>query len=122
MSEAQPENPNQAVQPGAGETTGQPQAPQPQPAAAQQQPQQQSSDSAQTFSVSLVKRPTGDVHWNVARGVWETITHAETGEPTQEYALVTTIDGVEVTLETYNAGRLETIVRSQQQAQQQSEA
>jgi hypothetical protein len=78
------------------------------------------AQGVQTFPLELVKRPTGDRHWNTALGIWETITHAETGEPTQEYALVTTIDGQTVTLETFNAGRLETVARSLNQAQQSS--
>ena len=116
-----PENPNQAVQPGATDTGEQAQA---QPTApAPSQPQDQSSgDSEQTFPIRLVKRPTGDTHWNVAKGIYELVTHAETGEPSQEYALLATIDGVDVPIATFNAGGLETIVRSQKQAQQQSGA
>lgn len=99
------------------------QQPQEQTPAPAEQPQASSaSDSEQTFPIRLVKRLTGDRHWNTAKGIWETITHAETGEPSSEYALVATIDGVDVTLETFNAGGVETIVRSQQQAQQTPEA
>jgi len=112
MSEPISENPNQAAQPGAEDTGTSGQSSQPQP-----QAQAQSSDSGeQSFPLRLVKRPTGDVHWNTARGVWETITHAETGEPSAEYVLLATIDGVDVPLASYNAGRLETVVRSQQQS------
>ena len=76
------------------------------------------SSGEPTYPIRLVKRLTGDVHWNVAAGIWETITHAETGEPNAEYALLATIDGVDVTLETFNAGGVETIIRAAQQAQQ----
>lgn len=114
-----PENPNQAVQPGAADPGEQPQSQPAAPAPAQSQASS-SGDGEQTFPIRLVKRLTGDVHWNTARGVWETITHAETGEPNSEYALLATIDGVDVTLQTFNAGGIETIVRSQQQAQQQN--
>lgn len=116
MSEAQQENPNQAAQPGAEQQ-------------AQSQQAQPSGDTAQTtsipagdgtFPIKLVKRETGDTHWNVAKGVYEKIVHAETGEPSAEYALLATIDGVDVTLMTFNAGGLETIVRSQKQLQQQN--
>lgn len=116
MSEQAAENPNQAVQPGAGEdeqtaesTTAQPPA----------QAQTTASSDEQTFPIRLVKRPTGDTHWNTAAGVMELVRHAETGEPTMEYALLGTIDGVDVTLQTYNAGGVETIIRSAQQSQQQ---
>ena len=88
-----------------------------QPAAPQAQA---ATDTEQTFPIRLVKRLTGDVHWNTAKGIWETVVHGETGEPSSEYALLATIDGVDVTLETFNAGGIETIVRSQQQAQQQN--
>jgi len=113
MSEAQSENPNQAVQPGADETA--------QPS----QPVDTSSapSSGDTFPIRLIKQETGETHWNVAKGVWETITHGETGEPNAEYVLLATINGVDVPLQTYNAGGIETIVRSQQQSQaQQSSA
>lgn len=113
MSEqAAEQNPQQADQGQGQSDAAAPSADQPTP-----QAQTQTDTSAtESFPLSLVKRPTGDVHWNTAKGIWETITHAETGEPTQEYALVTTIDGQEVTLETFNAGRLETVARSLSQA------
>ena len=97
------------------ETAPEPVAPEETPVA----PAEQTSQTGeQTFDIRLVKRPTGDVHWNTAKGVWETITHAETGEPNSEYALLATIDGVDVPLATYNAGGIETIVRSQKQSEQ----
>jgi len=115
MSEPLAENPNQVVQPGAddeGTQTDEAQTQQP-----------TSSSSTQTASteypIRLVKQETGDVHWNVAKGVWEKITHAETGEPNAEYVLLATIDGADIPLASYNAGRIETVVRSQQQAQSQ---
>lgn len=92
------------------------------PAPAEQQQASSASDSELIGTPVVVKRLTGDRHWNTAKGIWETITHAETGEPSSEYALVIEVDGVEVTLDTYNAGGIETIVRSQQQAQQTPEA
>ena len=76
----------------------------------------------ESFPLSFKKQLTGDVHWNVANGRWETITHAETGEPNSEYVLVATIDGVEVPLQTFNAGGIETIVRSQKSLQAKSES
>lgn len=75
----------------------------------------------QTFPLRFVKRPTGDRHWNTAAGIWEDVVHGETGEPDSEYALLATIDGIDVPIAKYNSGRLETIVRSQQQAKQSSE-
>lgn len=111
------ENPNQAVQPGAEEA--QPQAPQETTQAPAEQAQATgSSDSEQTFALKLVKRPTGDTHWNTAKGIYELVTHAETGEPSQEYALLATIDGVDVTLQTFNAGGVDTLVRAGKQTQQ----
>lgn len=83
----------------------------------------QVQDSSEpTFPIRLVKRPTGDTHWNVAKGIYETVVHGETGEPMQEYVLLATIDGVDVPLVTFNAGGLETIVRSAKQAQAQAGA
>jgi len=75
-------------------------------------------NSEETFPLTFKKQLTGDVHWNVANGRWETITHAETGEPNSEYVLVATIDGVEVPLQSFNSGGIETIIRSQKQSQQ----
>lgn len=108
MSEQLQENPEQAAQPGASEQQ-------------QTSPPPSSGSVATTgdeFPLSFVKRETGATHWNVAKGVWEKVAHAETGEPDSEYVLVATIGGVEVPLESYSAGRLETVVRSQQQSQQ----
>lgn len=73
------------------------------------------------FPIKLVKRETGDTHWNVAKGIYETVTHAETGEPNAEYQLIATIDGVEVPFLTANAGGVETIVKSQKNAAAASE-
>jgi len=80
------------------------------------------SDKEETFPIRLVKQETGETHWNVAKGVWEPVVHGETGEPSAEYVLLATIDGVDVKIGAYNAGRIETIVHAQQQAQQSSEA
>ena len=114
-------NEQQAVQPGANDAAEQQAQAQ---AAAPPPPQQDTASQSdeETFPIRLVKRETGDVHWNVAKGIWETITHGETGEPNSEYALLATIDGVDVTLGSYNAGGIETIVKSQKALQQQSEA
>lgn len=114
MSETPAENPNQAAQPGAEE-----QATQETPA----QPQAQAPATAETtdettYPIRLVRRETGETHWSVANGLWEKVAHAETGEPNAEYVLLATIDGVDVKLGAYNAGRVETIIRAQQQAQQ----
>lgn len=79
-------------------------------------------NTEQEFPIKLVKRLTGDTHWNVASGVYETVTHAETGEPNAEYQLVATIDGVEVPFLTANAGGVETIVNSQKNAAPASES
>jgi hypothetical protein len=78
--------------------------------------------SEETYPIRLVKQETGETHWNVGKGVWEPVTHGETGEPSSEYVLLAAIDGVDVKIGSYNAGRVETIVRAQKQAQQQSEA
>jgi len=83
--------------------------------ATEETPAQSGGDS---FPLTFKKQLTGDVHWNVANGRWETITHAETGEPNSEYVLLATIDGVDVPLATYNAGGIETIIKSQKSLQQ----
>lgn len=112
-------NEQQAVQPGAEQ-------PQPQTdqaaaqAAAPPAPEPPTTDSEQTFPIKLVKEFTGDVHWNVAKGIWELVTHAETDEPTSVYKLVATIDGIDVPLQEFNAGGIETIVKNQQAAQSSS--
>jgi len=80
------------------------------------------SDAEQAYDLRFVKRETGETHFNTATGSYEKITHAETGEPNAEYLLIASIDGVDVPLAHYNAGRVETIVRSQQQAEDQSGA
>lgn len=111
------QNPNQAVQPGA-EDTGDEQTQQTQPAA-QASSGQTNSSGEESFPIRLVKQETGETHWNVAKGVYELIRHAETGEPTSEYRLLATIDGVDVVLQAYNAGGVETLVRAGKQTQQQ---
>lgn len=111
MSEPVSENPSQADQQPV-EQTQETQTP-------ATQPQSSGSGSeVQEIPLRLVKRPTGDTHFNTAKGIWETVVHAETGEPSQEYVLLATIDGQEVPLESYNAGRLETQARSLNQSQQ----
>jgi len=80
------------------------------------------SDEEVTFPLRLVKVETGETHWDTAQGRWVPVTHAETGEPASEYRLLATIDGVDVPLGSYNAGRVETVVRAQQQAQQSDKA
>src|SRR5690348_1836185 len=67
------------------------------------------------FPIRLVKVEDVSRHWNVAKGIWEQITHAETGEPNYFYSLVTTIDGIDVELAQWNAGSVDTRVRSLQQ-------
>ena len=117
MSETPAENPNQAAQPGAED---QPTTEQPAQASAQAQAATSSTDEP-TYPIRLVRRETGEMHWSVANGLWEKVAHAETGEPNAEYVLLATIDGVDVKIGAYNAGRIETIVRAQQQAQQQTQ-
>lgn len=73
--------------------------------------------TSEDYPIRFTKRETGETHWNVGKGVYETIRHAETGEPNSEYVLLATVDGIDVPILTINSGRLETIVRSQQQAQ-----
>jgi hypothetical protein len=75
-----------------------------------------SKDDEQTFPIRLVKRPTGDTHWNTALGIYEPVVHAETGEPNSEYVVLATIDGVDVPFLTANAGGVETLVRAGKQA------
>jgi len=83
-------------------------------------PNSTKTNGEETFPLTFKKQLTGDVHWNVANGRWETITHAETGEPNSEYVLTATIDGVEVPLQSFNSGGIETIVRAQKKLQQAS--
>lgn len=71
----------------------------------------------QDYPIRFTKRLTGETHWNVAKGIWEPITHGETGEPNAEYVILATIDGIDVPIASYNAGRLETVVKSLKQAQ-----
>lgn len=70
----------------------------------------------------LVRVEDLDRHWNVAKGLWEQVTHAETGEPNFYYSLVATIGGVDVELAQWNAGRLDTRVKSLQAANQSTSA
>ena len=84
----------------------------------QTQPAQQDS-SAATFPLSFVKRETGRTHTIDGGQTTVPITHGETGEPESEYALIATIDGVEITLASYNSGRIDTQVKAGQQSQQQ---
>src|SRR5689334_1554676 len=118
MSEQQPEQQQPASTPGGPQdapTTAEAEHPStPTPAA--------NTISGDEFPLRLVKVEDVSRHWNVAKGVWEQITHAETGEPNYSYALVGTIDGVDIEFATWNAGRIDTRVKSAQQAQQQPEA
>ena len=75
------------------------------------------SKSEESYPLRFIKRETGETHWNVGKGIWEPVVHGETGEPNSEYVLLATVDGVDVPIASYNAGRLETIVKSQQAAQ-----
>lgn len=92
--------------------------PQGEGAAVSEQPAEQPAASVPSFSVQLVQRPTGQTHNVTGQGVVP-ITD-EAGEPEQEYALVADMDGVPVTLASYNFGRLNT-VRASEQARQQSQ-
>ena len=77
--------------------------------------------TSEDYPIRFTKRETGETHWNVGKGVYEPIVHGETGEPNSEYVLLATIDGVDVPIASYNAGRLETLVKSQKQAQSSDE-
>jgi hypothetical protein len=74
------------------------------------------------YPTRLVRVEDQDRHWNVAKGLWEQVTHAETGEPNYFYSLVATIDGVDVELMQWNAGRVDTRVNSLRQANQSTSA
>ena len=78
------------------------------------------SDEETVYSLRFVKVETGETHWDTAKGRWVPVVHGETGEPASEYRLLATIDGVDVPIASYNAGRIETNVRSLQQAQKSS--
>ena len=84
---------------------------------AQEQPPEQEQSSSTTIPFELVKRETGATHYVDGGARTDLVRHAETGEPEQEYALVATIDGVQVPLVTWNAGRLDTIVQAGKRAQ-----
>lgn len=103
MSEPQTE-PTPAPQP-----TEQPQASQPDPA---------SGDTIETYTVQLVKRYTGAMHYVQGGSATDLVRHADTGEPEQEYALVGEINGVPITLMSWNAGRIDTRVANEAQRQQ----
>lgn len=93
----------------------------------EQQTEQTQPDSATAtrtdFPLAFFKQETGRTHTVVTNGVQSTvpIVHGETGEPEAEYVLAATIDGVEVPLATYNAGRIETIVSAGKSSQQQAQ-
>jgi hypothetical protein len=76
------------------------------------------SDSTQEFPLVFVKRETGRTHTVDGGARTVPIVHGETGEPETEYALLATIDGVQVPLASYNSGRIETIVAAGKAAQQ----
>jgi len=117
MSENQYENQPQAQeQPQApvqsdAQTAANPQA---QPSAPSQE---QNQPSAQSIPLVLVKRETGATHYVDGGARTDVVRHGETGEPEQEYALLATIDGVEVPLQTWNAGRIDTVVAAGKRAQ-----
>lgn len=72
-----------------------------------------------SYRLRFVKRETGRTHTIEGGARTVPIVHGETGEPESEYALVATIGGVDVTLSSYNAGRIETIIKAGQVSQQQ---
>jgi len=78
--------------------------------------------AGEEIPVRLVKVEDTSRHWNVAKGIWEQVTHAETGEPNYSYALVGTVDGVDVELASWNAGRIDTRVASIKRANDSSGA
>jgi len=84
---------------------------------AQDQPSEREQSSAQSIPLVLVKRETGATHYVDGGARTDVVRHGETGEPEQEYALLATIDGVEVPLQTWNAGRIDTVVAAGKRAQ-----
>lgn len=97
-----------------------------QPVEQQAQPVEQQPSSAdsgeQSFPLKFVKRETGRTHTIEGGARTVPIVHGETGEPEAEYALLASIEGVEIALASYNAGRLETqILAAKRTQQQQSE-
>jgi len=114
MSEQQHEQTTPPVdQPQAGTQPTPESQPQPQP-----QPAASPQSSETTYPIRLVKRETGATHYVDGGARVDLVRHGETGEPESEYAVVGTIDGVDVTLWSGNAGRIDTIVSAQQKAQQ----
>ena len=87
----------------------------------QAQPDPAKGDTLETYPISLVKRYTGATHYVEGGSRTDLVRHAETGEPEQEYALVAAIDGVDVVLSSWNAGRIDTRVVNAQAAQQQQQ-
>ena len=117
MSEQQNENQPQA-QSGTNDPNSQATVSQGQPSP-QSQDQSSSGEqsSAQSIPLVLVKRETGATHYVDGGARTDVVRHGETGEPEQEYALLATIDGVEVPLQTWNAGRIDTVVAAGKRAQ-----
>ena len=98
------------------------QIPQTQPQPAEQtQPDPASGDTIETYNVSVVKRYTGATHYVNGGTSTALVTHAETGEPETEYALVADVGGTPITLATWNAGRIDTRIANEQQRQAQQQ-
>jgi len=81
-------------------------------------PQAEAQSSEQTIPLKLVKRETGQTHYVDGGSRVDLVRHAETGEPEQEYALLATIDGVDVKLSSWNAGPIDVRARAAKQTQQ----
>lgn len=84
---------------------------------AQSEPDPANGDIIGTYGVQLVKRYTGATHYVQGGSSVDLVRHGETGEPETEYALLGDIDGVQVTLWSGNAGRIDTQVAALQQRQ-----
>lgn len=82
------------------------------------QPDAAAGDTIATYNISLVKRYTGATHYVQGGSSVDLVRHGETGEPETEYALVADIDGAEIVLSSWNAGRIDTRVTNAAQRQQ----
>ncbi len=88
---------------------------------AQQKPDAAKGDVIATYDVKFVKRYTGETHYVQGGSSVDLVRHGETGEPETEYALVADVDGAQIAVATWNAGRLDTRVANEQARQQQQQ-
>lgn len=77
------------------------------------------TDTDTSFPLRFIKRETGRTHTIDGGSTTVPIVHGETGEPEAEYVLLATIDGADIPLASYNAGRIETQVKAAQSSQPQ---